>query len=91
MPHTPGPWTVGAANDIRTPDETRWFTQRWNTTKTREALEADARLIAAAPDLLTSLKDVLTICTMFDRANLKDMQGRFDSARAAIAKAEGRS
>lgn len=42
---------------------------------------ANARLIAAAPDLLAALKGVLRIA---DRKTVE-----FDAARAAIAKAEG--
>ena len=45
--------------------------------------EANARLIAAAPDLLAALKDVVAVA---DRKT-----DEFDRARAAIAKAEGRS
>lgn len=44
---------------------------------------ADARLIAAAPELLEALKGVLHIA---DRET-----NEFDAARAAIAKAEGRT
>ena len=43
--------------------------------------EANARLIAAAPDLIAALKGVLRVA---DRAT-----DEFDAARAAIAKAEG--
>lgn len=43
--------------------------------------DADARLIAAAPDLLEALKGVLRVA---DRKT-----DEFDAARAAIAKAEG--
>jgi hypothetical protein len=42
---------------------------------------ADARLIAAAPDLLAALKAVVSVA---DRATVE-----FDAARAAIARAEG--
>lgn len=44
---------------------------------------ANARLIAAAPDMLAALKAVVSVA---DRATVE-----FDMARAAIAKAEGRS
>jgi len=43
--------------------------------------DADARLIAAAPDLLEALQGVLRVA---DRAT-----DEFDAARAAIAKATG--
>lgn len=44
---------------------------------------ADARLIAAAPDLLEALRGVVRVA---DRATVE-----FEAARAAIAKAEGRA
>mgnify|MGYP000443870063 CR=1 FL=1 len=49
--------------------------------------EANARLIAAAPDLLAALKDIIEgvdECWMFDNP------GSVDRAQAAIDKAEGR-
>lgn len=59
-------------------------------------VEANARLIAAAPDLLEALKDW---CSQYDgwsdaelakRANPATI-ARYKASRAAIAKAEGRS
>lgn len=48
----------------------------------------NARLIAAAPDLLEALKDLLNDCINFDGGKLTEIfQVR---ATAAIAKAEGR-
>jgi hypothetical protein len=47
----------------------------------RQEAEANARLIAAAPDLLAALKGILVIT---DRDHVV-----WDAARAAIAKAEG--
>ena len=46
----------------------------------RHALMANARLIAAAPDLLAALKAMLN----------PDAEGDIDQAMAAIRKAEGR-
>ena len=48
--------------------------------------EADARLIASAPDLLQVARDYVLLC------ELHDMGGAvLQSAKAAIAKAEGRA
>lgn len=56
--------------------------------------EANARLIAAAPELLDALKGLLGFCdTPISRRRLgenPDRQEMVDIARAAIAKAEGR-
>jgi hypothetical protein len=51
--------------------------------------EADARLIAAAPDMLAALRDMTM---MYRRELANDVQTEaWDAARAAIAKAEGTS
>ena len=52
--------------------------------------DANARLIAAAPDLLAALKAMVDLDTG-DRPELWRYSKQFDDARAAIAKAEGRS
>ena len=52
------------------------------------AAEANARLIAAAPELLAALKDVLRIAQAAS-VGVPGNSPRLDRARAAIAKAEG--
>jgi len=49
--------------------------------------EADARLIAAAPDLLAALK----LLVAFGEGSFAQAVGAWEQARAAIAKAEGAS
>ena len=90
--HTPGPWSR-VANSIKSRkadcvvvrlpaytdcsgDETPEQLERW---------DADARLIAAAPDLLEALETMLEMSQMggFGKAYAEDV------ARAAIAKAKG--
>lgn len=51
--------------------------------------EADARLIAAAPDLLSTLKGLVEYVGGHDEYADVGLAGRCDQARAAIAKAEG--
>ena len=85
--HTPGPWLVGYAvrGAFQIEDEygmvlcTRNY---WDNNA--EASEANARLIAAAPDLLAMLK----VAQLW-----LDIDGRYDmqGINAVIAKAEGRS
>lgn len=97
--HTPGPWRV----EIRAGDE--WYFGGGNDQEfvirglkdpeaggddpiavysaDTEEDRANARLISAAPELLEALKEVIKVS---DRATVE-----FDAARAAIAKAEGRS
>lgn len=87
--HTPGPWHF----DGHQYDHIVWSSDRNRVcflTSTGPT-EANARLIAAAPDLLAALKD------MVDGAPLECGEpdcpdcGPWRTARAAIAKAEGRT
>lgn len=77
--HTPGPWKITAASF--TIKAAAVGTVVYGNPDNPNRL-ADARLIAAAPDLLEALKGVLRVA---DRATTE-----FDAARAAIAKAEGK-
>jgi len=49
---------------------------------------ANVRLIAAAPELLDALRDIIAIDANHD--SMDDTLQRYKTARAAIAKAEGR-
>lgn len=95
--HTPGPWEVG-----QHPATSRGWIVRpvlFGSRTTRLPLhegghtilknEADAHLIAAAPDLLAALKVVLSL---FGGADPDDVEGNeaLDAAVAAISKAEGK-
>ena len=96
--HTPGPWTARIQKN-KSHADLGWIIEHSNgrigwaslayADTNREAgaddpsREANARLIAAAPDLLAALEGVLRVA---DRATVE-----FDAARAAIAKARGQS
>lgn len=98
MKHTPGPWVIDA-----NPFEV-WISKgpghglvchcapycppSPNSEQGQEFV-ANARLIAAAPELLEALKGILEIGKR-DTTNPK-YDGYYETARAAIAKAEGRS
>jgi hypothetical protein len=86
MKHTPGPWRFDG-HGINGNDGTR-IAKVSNTNphqgdgRTRDTeFDATSRLIAAAPELLEALKEVVAIS---DRKH-----DAWDKARAAIAKAEG--
>lgn len=96
--HTPGPWTVTKGRrcwSIDAPSQSpREFPTRWliaETVSDEDADEANARLIAAAPELLEALRD---LCDAIPDETAKADQpllGWIDQARATIAKVEGRS
>ena len=73
--HTPGPWLVRGKQSIRGFKGEYIASANWNNGA------ANARLIAAAPDLLIALREVLSVA---DRKTYE-----FDLARAAIALATG--
>lgn len=78
--HTPGPWTVRFSptrQQFIVEGPNGWEVGGWN--------EANARLIASAPEMLSVLRLLLS-------AELEDGQGNSydDVIRDAIAKAEGR-
>jgi hypothetical protein len=82
--HTPGPWTIRRASQGKpyqiegaTRDITRWG--GLSAPMSHEA-EANARLIAAAPDLLEALQYVLS-------AHGEQLHCAFDMAERAIKKA----
>ena len=85
--HTPGPWNCNRSSasgyDIvcaeNLPVDVCVISRR---DKTTGEIDANARLIAAAPELLTALKFVLS-------AHGGQLEAAFAQARDAIAKAEG--
>lgn len=84
--HTPGPWTYDEDHNIESPTgrvvSVGWTGYAGESGSGEIYEEADARLIAAAPDLLEALKAVRDECMGYvpNCANIID---------AAIAKAEG--
>ena len=95
--HTPGPWyringsdiftEVGAPNasGIKAPRNDGWMVADCDMGSLGfDEVTANARLIAAAPDLLTALEMVLD-----DPESLDGRPRTYSAARAAIAKARG--
>lgn len=85
--HTPGPWTTdGNAHsgdlDVISPAGRITLIDCEFSDEPEEVLTANARLIAAAPDLLAALMDVLDADGDLDAMD-------FNRYRAAIAKATG--
>lgn len=82
--HTPGPWRVSTANDrievVTVQTGYRIGAMRWDQMSGISL--ADARLVAAAPDLLEAAKALLDLNEDVDVARRL--------AEAAVAKTEGR-
>lgn len=90
--HTPGPWYRSADDAIsgepRFIDADNRFIFRLGGMDMRRGTDqANAKLIASAPDLLAALNDTLALARI-KWGNLDaDANSVFESARAAIAKA----
>ncbi len=110
--HTPGPWTIEEYGDDDAPalvihkdSETRvCFMATAGSHGDPAKIEADARLIAAAPELLTLVKDLADDLASEVEGRYQDVKAhpamtpKYERdmanvyrARAAIAKAEGNS
>lgn len=108
--HTPGPWEIGSINKR---DKNLWWSAvftpksagKFHTPRACEALgvdreecEANARLIAAAPEMLEALRVTLHRAEQARHSSEQPgpilaewLDGIIAEARAAIAKAEGRA
>lgn len=91
--HTPGPWN--ATKDSLTNRVTIWGPNNVGKgCRTMHAnVEANANLIAAAPDLLSALEDLLALTELIlddDRTRLNGFMS-VKNARYALRKAKGES
>lgn len=85
--HTPGPWVVTRGGQSE-PFSIEASTRTVALVKScRNEADANARLIAAAPDLLAACEAMLAHRFCF--ATQKEAESGFAQARAAIAKARG--
>lgn len=92
--HTPGPWRFCEPDQIsRWPVVQRGMSGGFQVKgDSPERTLADAKLIAAAPELLVSLKEMLVLAEgMSVELDLPGDPGEFRRARAAVAKAEGQA
>lgn len=80
--HTPGPW-VADHDNVRTPDDGGMVAKVAGDTDSQAY--ANARLIAAAPDLLAALRDLVSAEGLPEGYANRAML--IDAARAALAKA----
>ena len=94
--HTPGPWTIekSTRTDHHIIAGRRWIATASNhdfhpTQKENERTIANARLIAAAPDLLAALVALVGEADLGEVDLDDDDRAKLEQARAAIAKATG--
>ena len=85
--HTPGPWTISGASTIKTLGGNKTYI----ASIAKNDRPANARLIAAAPDLLEALKALQRQALQGNARGDEWMDEALELTRAAIAKAEGRS
>lgn len=76
--HTPGPWTISGASTIKTLGGNKTYI----ASIAKNDRPANARLIAAAPDLLAALEE---LCLAPNKHRPDEY---WEAARAAIAKAK---
>lgn len=92
--HTPGPWNVGTSDQGREVVFLNGLTERHGSLGPSQNwidcnTEGNARLVAAAPELLQVLKELEESAGYWSEYDVP--LGIVDRIRAAIAKAEGRS
>jgi len=83
--HTPAPWIYSGIKNEEKVSVTIFSGENGNLVGTITTTNANANLIAAAPDLLDALKALMVTEDMLRNPKCQVMQ----SARRAIAKAQG--
>jgi hypothetical protein len=89
MKHTPGPWVAQPGDNFIT-DAREIVIAQMHRHHPDEQVDANARLIAAAPELLAALVELLPHAARVIQGTTEG-QPLLDAARAAIAKATGDS
>lgn len=98
--HTPGPWLLRDDEFVSVPGCVICVAPEEDLERSRAAWPANARLIAAAPEMLEALKAALAAPIIYtgggedesiDDCGLVGVQPIRDKIRGAIAKAEGRT
>ena len=84
--HTPGPWTQGKTTPQNVSAGSALICRTFARSRAGDEDRANARLIAAAPDLLATLIDAHDIIDAIGQPETAEVAARM---RAVIAKAKG--
>ena len=93
--HTPGPWQICSSDDgrpyIRAGESGPIVAKAYRATVGHGPLPgtANARLIAAAPELLAALEQLVRMDLGLDCCDTDEQARRWAVGRAAVAKAKG--
>lgn len=88
--HTPGPWRVGDAGHTVFGPKTNAISPETIATMGKNNFRENARLIAAAPELLDILKAAVARVKIANYEGDPILSAWLPDAESAIAKAEGR-
>ena len=87
--HTPGPWEFRRKSYVYAGNAVVCRVSVQAANFTQSGIQANARLIAAAPDLLAALGLLCNACLDGAGATIRPSMGEVTDARAAIARATG--
>lgn len=90
--HTPGPWKMGEDGEVLTDSPNEFLVAMSNIH--RPQYEANARLIAAAPELLEALKDAKETLENAGDEQRRILDARWDAIdilNDVLSRAEGRT
>ena len=94
--HTPGPWRLiksGSSINIYSDTDTntaRICTEAYNAPESKEEQIANARLVAAAPEMFAVLHRLIFVFDKRKNFAYENFEDTVNMAREAIAKAEGK-
>ena len=97
--HTPEPWAYDPVSNIVIGPNDYWVADLhdWGDAAVEEETKANGYLVAAAPELLTALEELMGWGKLLAAAGLEELNESMKSdpawieARASIAKAKGES
>ena len=87
--HTPGPWQDAGGWFVTAPERQLVVAEVYAVGRPDEEVDANTRLIAAAPDLLAACELALATFRRDRMEEIDDREPEIDALRAAVAQARG--